>query len=200
MRVKATGAQLWEGSMNRRRASQDTGPPATDPEGEMNMDSNSTVFQPGTPVAMRVSIRIVYLVLPLFLVFAIESPPLFGQQRGNLSGTVRDPLGAFVVNASVDLLIGDHVIAITKTGQDGAFHFNLHKPDRYSVRVSAASFGTTTSSAEYIGDSGKANFDITLASKTLTQQVTVTASGTPTPVAQTGASVTVIPAEVFRFM
>ena len=55
--------------MNRRRASQDTGPPATDPEGEMNMDSNSTVFQPGTPVAMRVSIRIVYLVLTLFLVF-----------------------------------------------------------------------------------------------------------------------------------
>jgi hypothetical protein len=34
MKGKATGAQLWEGSMNQRRASQDTGPAATDPEGE----------------------------------------------------------------------------------------------------------------------------------------------------------------------
>jgi len=33
----------------------------------------------------------------------------------------------------------------------------------------------------------------------LTQQVTVTATGTPTPKAQTGASVTVIPAEDFRY-
>ena len=200
MKGKATGAQLWEGSMNQRRASQDTGPAATDPEGEMNMDSKSTALQPGKSVAMRVSTRIVYLVLTLFLVFAIESPPLLGQQQGNLSGTVRDPLGALVVNASVDLLIGDHVIATTKTGQDGTFHFALHKPDRYSVRVTAPSFETTTSPAGYIGGFGKADSDITLASKTLTQQVTVTASGTPTPVAQTGASVTVIPAEDFRFM
>src|ERR1700674_4690045 len=66
--------------------------------GGNNMDTKSTVFQPGRPVAMRVSIRIVYLVLTLFLVFGIESPPLFGQQQGKLSGTVRDPLGALVVN------------------------------------------------------------------------------------------------------
>jgi hypothetical protein len=43
MKVKATGAQLWEGSMNRRRASQDTGPAATDPEGgnEYGLQINS---------------------------------------------------------------------------------------------------------------------------------------------------------------
>ena len=133
------------------------------------------------------------------LIHAIASLPLFAQQAKALHGEVRDPLGALVVNASVDLLEDTHVIANTTTGMDGTFEFGVPESGRYSVRVTASSFQTTTTPATYLSRSAKAELNVTLATQTLTQQVTVTATGTPTPEAQTGASVTVIPADDFRY-
>src|SRR5260370_40197524 len=46
--------------------------------------------------------------------------------------------------------------------------------------------------------STKAELDVTLATQTLTQQVSVTATATPTPIAQIGASVTVLTADDYR--
>ena len=80
------------------------------------------------------------------------------------------------------------------------FSFRCRSPSRYSVRVAALSFQTTTTPAAYFSDSSKVELDVTLATATLTQQITVTATGTPMPEAQTGASVTVIPAEDYRYM
>jgi vitamin B12 transporter len=125
--------------------------------------------------------------------------PLYPQEAKALHGEVRDPLSSLVVNASVDLLQGTRVIASTTTGPDGAFGFDLPDSGRYSIRVSAPSFRTTTTPASYLSKSAKAELNITLATQTLTQQVTVTATGTPTPEAQVGASVTVLPADDFRY-
>ena len=41
--------------------------------------------------------------------------------------------------------------------------------------------------------------DITLATQTLTQEITVTATGTPTPAAQVGAAVSVLSADQYRY-
>jgi vitamin B12 transporter len=149
------------------------------------------------------STRIVIFAIAAALMLAIASPPLYAQQAAQqakaLHGEVRDPLGALVVNASVDLLEGAHVIASTTTGRDGAFEFDLPEAGRYSIRVTASSFQTTTTPATYLSKSARAELNVTLATQTLTQQVTVTATGTPTPEAQIGASVTVLPADDFRY-
>ena len=134
------------------------------------------------------------------LTFAALTSPVLAQQQKTLSGSVHDPLGALVPNASVDLLHGDTVVTSTRTDPNGVFHLEVPLSDRYRVRVTAASFETTTTSPVYINGPGKADLDITLATQTLTQQITVTANGTPLPEAQTGASVTVIPEKDFRYM
>jgi iron complex outermembrane receptor protein/vitamin B12 transporter len=125
---------------------------------------------------------------------------LRGQQTKALNGEVRDPLGALIASASVDLLEDSRVIAHTTTTSAGAFQFSLSESGRYSVRVAAPSFEATTTSTAYYSDSSRAELEVTLATATLTQQITVTATGTPMPEAQTGASVTVIAAEDYSYM
>ena len=116
-----------------------------------------------------------------------------------LHGSVRDPLGAIVTGARLDLLTGATVVAHATPDPQGEFHFALPAAGRYSVRVHAPSFQTTTSSPVFVGATGAAELNLTLSTATLTQQVTVTATGTPTPEAQTGASVTVLQARDFRY-
>lgn len=125
---------------------------------------------------------------------------LHAQQKSTLHGTIRDPLGALVSKASVELLEADRVVETTDSNPVGEYTFNLTSAGRYRVRVAAPTFQTTTSLPEYLKASASAELDITLATPTLTQQVTVTATGIPTPEAQTGASVTVVPAESYRFV
>jgi vitamin B12 transporter len=125
---------------------------------------------------------------------------LVGQQTKTLRGEVHDPLGALVTHAGIDLIEDSKVVAHTTTDGMGRFEFSLSTSGRYSVRVAAPSFETTTTSTKYIRGSAKDTLNITLATATLTQQVTVTATGTPTPEAQTGASLTVFPAGDFHLM
>lgn len=124
---------------------------------------------------------------------------VLAQQGHVLHGKIQDPLGALVTGASVDLLEDGRVIAHTTTSDDGAFQLSFPGAGRYSVRVVAPTFQTTTTPATYLTESSRPELDITLATATLTQQITVTATGTPTPEAQTGASITVIPAGEYRY-
>jgi vitamin B12 transporter len=144
--------------------------------------------------------RITRMTLASALSFAALTSSVFAQQKKILNGAVHDPLGALVSSASVDLLQGDVIVASTRTGSDGMFHLEVPASERYRVRVSAPSFETTTTSLVYVNGSNKTDLEITLATRTLTQQITVTANGTPLPEAQTGASVTVIPEDEFRYM
>ncbi len=133
------------------------------------------------------------------LLFPLLAKTLQAQQAGKLRGAVHDPLGAVVTNASVDLIRNDNVVASTKTDGAGAFAFDIAASGRYSIRASAPSFQTAASPVIYVSTTSEAELNVTLGTPTLTQQVTVTATGAPTPEAQTGASVTVIPAEDFRY-
>ncbi len=140
------------------------------------------------------------LALASVLTAAAFGPVLHAQGLLTLQGAVRDPLGAMVVGASVDLLDGDRIVASVKTDSDGAYHFMIPAAARYHIRANAPTFQTTTTPAVYLSGSGNAALDITLATQTLTQEVTATATGTPLPEAQTGAAVTVLLAEDFRYM
>ncbi|HEY1994725.1 MAG TPA: TonB-dependent receptor plug domain-containing protein, partial [Edaphobacter sp.] len=109
-----------------------------------------------------------------------------------------DPLGALVPGAKVELLNGATVLKTTTTDGAGNYTFDIPESARYRVRAVAPTFQSTTSESVYVTKSTKADVDITLATQTLTQQVSVTASATPTPIAQIGASVTVLTADDYR--
>jgi vitamin B12 transporter len=138
-----------------------------------------------------------------FLAILLFLSPLAGtlhaQQTGRLHGVVHDPLGAVVTNASVDLVRNDNVVASTQTNDEGAFKFEITASGRYEIRAAALTFQPGKSALVYLSGASEAEVNVTLGTPTLTQQVTVTATGAPTPEAQTGASVTVIPAEDFRY-
>jgi vitamin B12 transporter len=137
------------------------------------------------------------------IAFLLFFPPLtetvYARQAGRLHGAVRDPLGAVVTNASVDLIHSDRVVASTKTDDVGRFSFEITTSGRYGIRASASTFRQGASPIVYVLATSEAELNVTLGTPTLTEQVTVTATGAPTPEAQTGASVTVIPAEDFRY-
>ena len=123
--------------------------------------------------------------------------PVLAQDARSLHGEVRDPLGALVAGATVELVQNAEVVTTTTSGPDGSFALSMPGSGRYRVRVSAPEFQTSTSASSYFSGGGNAPVEVTLATQTLTQEVTVTATGTPMPEAQTGASVTVLPSEQF---
>jgi vitamin B12 transporter len=120
-------------------------------------------------------------------------------EDGSLRGTVTDPLGAVVVSAAVELLDGATVVEKTTTDSTGNYSFPLQKSARYQVRADAPTFQATTSQPVFVSAGGKAQVDITLATQTMTDQVIVTATGTPTPEAQVGSAVSVLNADQYRF-
>jgi vitamin B12 transporter len=124
--------------------------------------------------------------------------PAFAADPGSLHGTVRDPLGAIVVGAKVDLLSGTVVVKTTTTDAEGNYGFDVPRSALYRVRAVASTFQSTTSEPVYLTKSVKADLDLTLTTQTLTQQVSVTATATPTPIAQIGASVTVLTADDYQ--
>ena len=135
----------------------------------------------------------------LFVVLLVSSPVTgLAAEQGSLHGTVSDPLGAVVAGAKVELLNGTTVVKTTTTDGAGNYAFDVSQNARYRVRAVAPTFQSTTSESVYITKSTKAELDVTLATQTLTQQVSVTASATPTPIAQIGASVTVLTADDYR--
>jgi iron complex outermembrane receptor protein/vitamin B12 transporter len=136
----------------------------------------------------------------LFVIAALLSSSVTATaaEQGSLHGVVSDPLGALVVGAQVELLNGSTVVTKTTTDSAGSYAFEVRESARYRVRAVAPTFQSTTSESVYVAKSAKAEVNITLATQTLTQQVSVTASATPTPIAQIGAPVTVLTADDYR--
>lgn len=144
--------------------------------------------------ASRAHVRAVCLFAFTILLF-----PIYAAAQGTLRGTIRDPLGAVVAHAKVELLDGANVAATAITNKTGEYAFPIKAAALYRVRATAPTFQAAISQPIFAAPNGDAEINITLATGTLTQQVTVTATGTPTPMAQIGAPVTVLTADDFRY-
>lgn len=78
-----------------------------------------------------------------FLIFSFTSTRVFAQTTttGDMAGTVTDPSGAVVPDASVTIKdVGRGSSQDTKTDKDGIYRFHLLLPGPYTVNVSATGF------------------------------------------------------------
>ncbi len=134
--------------------------------------------------------RFRFVFAALFLCGAL---PMYAAQP-TVQGIVTDPLGAAVSHARVELvtLNSPQPVAFNYTDNQGAYALTATKPGRYLVRVFANGFNATYSQELYVSAAQIAYQDVVMQMGNLTQNVTVTANGMPTPQSQTGASVTVL--------
>jgi vitamin B12 transporter len=107
-------------------------------------------------------------------------------------GTVSDPLGAVIPHADVVLLRDNIPLAHTATNDLGEFVFSSLSAGRYRVRATAPGFTERESPDVYLGGEKASHIVLSLKIGTVTQQVVVSATGTPAPDSQVGASVAVI--------
>src|SRR5712692_1196538 len=77
-----------------------------------------------------------------FSVLLLAVSAAFAQQTGRLSGTVVDPVGAVVPNATVNLYLvdGNRPLLRTTTNSAGIYDFSAVRPDSYKLEVVAPSF------------------------------------------------------------
>jgi len=120
-------------------------------------------------------------------------PALAQETTGGVQGTVKDPQGAVIPGAAVEVtgpaLIGKKT-ATTDSG--GYFHFEQLPPGIYSVSVNAAGFGPATQSNLQLSSGGLPTLNITLQVGAITQEVNVSAEGlAPVDVTQSKVSTSV---------
>src|SRR5436309_14837609 len=61
--------------------------------------------------------------------------------QGVITGTIMDPTGAVVPNATVTITnVGTNISQATTTGSDGSYRFALVPPGTYTVEIKAANF------------------------------------------------------------
>jgi iron complex outermembrane receptor protein/vitamin B12 transporter len=109
-----------------------------------------------------------------------------------ISGTVRDSLGAVIPKAQIELRDAHEAISSTVSDDLGRYRLTVKTAGRYRVRASAPTFAVASSDACYAGPDHNETVDLTLFPPAIAQEVVVTATGTPIPETQTGASVSVV--------
>ena len=120
------------------------------------------------------------LALGALLVCAVALHPVFGQSLGNagtIEGSVVDPAGAAVANASVvihNAVTGYRQVAAT--GSDGTFRFSNIPPNSYHVEVTATGFAVFAQDVS-IRNAVPIQFKATLAVASAQSSVTVEGAG-----------------------
>lgn len=122
--------------------------------------------------------RNAHVLTRLFLaIFCFLAPTLvFAQfESGTVLGSVRDPSGASVANASVTLEnVKTGVTFNAKTNNEGSFEFPNERLGTYRVHVEAAGFRTATASDFDLTVNARQRVDITLQVGEASEKVTVT--------------------------
>ena len=123
-------------------------------------------------------VRVSFGVLFALLLFVLSVPSLLAQTSSTaaLTGTVTDPTGAVIANATVTATnTGNGQVRTTTTGSDGVYRFNLLPTGTYSVKFEAGGFETSeVSSVELnVTETPVLNRSLTVGSQS--QQVTVEA-------------------------
>ncbi len=107
-------------------------------------------------------------------------------------GKVTDPLGAAVINARVELVQGTKMVAIAHSGVDGGFEIRSTAPGRFRLLTIAPTFATSIGDDFYGGVLDVVSRNVVMEITSVTEQVTVTATGVPTPLQQASSPVSLV--------
>lgn len=108
------------------------------------------------------------------MVLLLLAAPIMAQQRGELSGVVKDASGAVVVNAEVSLANSQQaVLSRTRTDAQGRFQFSQIARGSYVVLVSRPDFSVQRQSVQLTAGQN-ATLDIELKLNEISESVTVT--------------------------
>jgi vitamin B12 transporter len=110
-------------------------------------------------------------------------------------GRVTDALGKAVAGGQVRLVQGGKVVAIAYAGTDGTFELRSSEAGRFTLLGSGGGYLPGIGEDFYGGATDVLEKDVVLAANTVRQDVTVTATGIPTPLPQLTSPVGVIPGD-----
>ena len=106
--------------------------------------------------------------------------------QGVITGTVTDPTGAVVPNATVTITnVATNVSQNTTTGSDGSYRFSLVPPGTYIVEIKAANFATVRASGLVVEASQTVPYNVKLELAKAQQVIEVTEQ---VPLVQTATS------------
>jgi hypothetical protein len=122
-----------------------------------------------------------YPVLVCFLLATVGAPVVCGQaDQGAITGTVTDPSGAVVPNASVSLIHeGTNLNFEATTDSSGVYSFQPVKIGRYAIRVAATGFATVEQTGIELHAAQKLGVNLALKLGTEKQTVEVAAEDLP---------------------
>ncbi|HEX3570806.1 MAG TPA: TonB-dependent receptor [Acidobacteriaceae bacterium] len=108
-------------------------------------------------------------------------------------GTVSDPLGRPVAGAIVQLLSNGKPVGKVTAAADGTYMIEATESGRFTVAATAANFYTSATDNFFGASTDNVTQNVVLQIATLRQEITVTATGVPTPLEQLSSPVTLIP-------
>lgn len=108
-------------------------------------------------------------------------------------GVVTDALGRPVPGARIQLIQGQRPVAIGIAGLDGSFEIRSTLAGRFVLLTSAPAFYPGIGQDFYGGFTDQVTQNVVLETASLHEEVTVTATGLPTPLEQSSSAVTLIP-------
>ena len=115
----------------------------------------------------------------------------------SVHGTVTDPLGYPIANATVALVQNGEVLVDGLTGPDGGYTLVNPASGRFYVLASGASFRQLATQSFYAGKFDLVEQSVVLEPEWVRESIVVTATGMPQPEAQVSGSVTELNASDF---
>ena len=110
----------------------------------------------------------------------------------SIHGVVTDASGAKVTGANVVLLSDGKVVTTAVSTADGSFQITTGSTGRFFLVVSAKSFRQLETPGFYAGQLDNIERNVVLEPEWVRESMVVTATGTPTPQAQTSAATSVL--------
>ena len=152
----------------------------------LRSEGNEGAIMPvSAPARTRLScVRISLLLLLIAFVPACRA--------ASVRGVVTDPSGAKVTGANVFLVSNGQVVGTAVSTADGSFQVLTGTKGRFFLVVSAAGFREVSTPSFYAGALDNIERSVILEPEWVRQSIVVTATGTPTPQAQTSAATTVL--------
>jgi vitamin B12 transporter len=147
---------------------------------------------------MRCFLGLTRAFLCLFLLTLIT--PAFAIGQPEVFGVVTDPSGAVIVDAQVELLENNRVVASTRSNSEGQYRIVAPSAARFQLRVTSPHFQSVLLDVVDLTTVPAREANIQLSLQALAEEVTVTATGIPTPQAHLGSAVTVLTPPDFAHM